>query len=63
LLCAGRLNLAEILASQKFHPSIEKRMLDAQAEPSPDRTDGRISRIRLSSIFPSSSASRQATLK
>jgi Asp-tRNA(Asn)/Glu-tRNA(Gln) amidotransferase A subunit family amidase len=30
-------NLAEILASQKFHPSIEKRMLDAQAEPPPDR--------------------------
>jgi Asp-tRNA(Asn)/Glu-tRNA(Gln) amidotransferase A subunit family amidase len=27
----------EILASQKFHPSIEKRMLDAQAEPPPDR--------------------------
>ena len=30
-------SLAEILASQKFHPSIEKRMLDAQAEPPPDR--------------------------
>jgi len=30
-------NLGEILASQKFHPSIEKRMLDAQAEPPPDR--------------------------
>ena len=30
-------NLAEILASQRFHPSIEKRMLDAQAEPPPDR--------------------------
>jgi amidase len=30
-------NLAEILASQKFHPSIEKRMLDAQSEPPPDR--------------------------
>ena len=30
-------NLADILASQKFHPSIEKRMLDAQAEPPPDR--------------------------
>jgi amidase len=29
--------LSEILASQKFHPSIEKRMLDAQAEPPPDR--------------------------
>jgi Asp-tRNA(Asn)/Glu-tRNA(Gln) amidotransferase A subunit family amidase len=29
--------LGEILASQKFHPSIEKRMLDAQAEPPPDR--------------------------
>jgi amidase len=29
--------LAEILASQKFHPSIEKRMLDAQAEPPPER--------------------------
>jgi len=27
----------EILASQKFHPSIEKRMLDAQAEPPPDQ--------------------------
>jgi amidase len=27
----------EILASQKFHPSIEKRMLDAQSEPPPDR--------------------------
>lgn len=31
-------NLAEILASQKFHPSIEKRMLDAQAEPPPERS-------------------------
>jgi Asp-tRNA(Asn)/Glu-tRNA(Gln) amidotransferase A subunit family amidase len=30
-------NLGEILATQKFHPSIEKRMLDAQAEPPPDR--------------------------
>jgi Asp-tRNA(Asn)/Glu-tRNA(Gln) amidotransferase A subunit family amidase len=30
-------NLGEILASQKLHPSIEKRMLDAQAEPPPDR--------------------------
>jgi Amidase len=30
-------NLDEILASQKFHPSIEKRMRDAQAEPPPDR--------------------------
>jgi amidase len=30
-------SLSEILASQKFHPSIEKRMLDAQAEPPPDR--------------------------
>ena len=29
-------NLDEILASQKFHPSIEKRMLDAQAEAPPD---------------------------
>src|SRR5262245_23303963 len=27
----------EILASQKFHPSIEKRMLDAAAEPPPDQ--------------------------
>jgi amidase len=27
----------EILASQKFHPSIEKRMLDAAAEPAPDQ--------------------------
>jgi Asp-tRNA(Asn)/Glu-tRNA(Gln) amidotransferase A subunit family amidase len=26
-------NLEEILATKKFHPSIEKRMLDAQAEP------------------------------
>ena len=31
-------NLAEILASQKFHPSIEKRMLDVQAEPPPERS-------------------------
>jgi Asp-tRNA(Asn)/Glu-tRNA(Gln) amidotransferase A subunit family amidase len=30
-------SLADILASQKFHPSIKKRMLDAQAEPPPDR--------------------------
>jgi Asp-tRNA(Asn)/Glu-tRNA(Gln) amidotransferase A subunit family amidase len=30
-------NLDDILASQKFHPSIEKRMRDAQAEPPPDR--------------------------
>ena len=30
-------NLDEILASQKFHPSIEKRMRDAQAEPPPDQ--------------------------
>ncbi len=30
-------NLAEILASQTLHPSIEKPMLDAQAEPLPDR--------------------------
>ena len=30
-------NLDEILASQKFHPSIEKRMLDAQAEAAPDQ--------------------------
>jgi amidase len=30
-------NLDEIIASRKFHPSIEKRMLDAQAEPPPDR--------------------------
>ena len=29
--------LDEILASQKFHPSIEKRMRDAQAEPPPDQ--------------------------
>jgi len=29
--------LDDILASQKFHPSIEKRMLDAQAEPPPDQ--------------------------
>jgi Asp-tRNA(Asn)/Glu-tRNA(Gln) amidotransferase A subunit family amidase len=29
--------LDEILASQKFHPSIEKRMLDAAAEPPPDQ--------------------------
>jgi Asp-tRNA(Asn)/Glu-tRNA(Gln) amidotransferase A subunit family amidase len=27
----------EILASQKFHPSIEKRMLEAQSEPPPDQ--------------------------
>jgi Asp-tRNA(Asn)/Glu-tRNA(Gln) amidotransferase A subunit family amidase len=27
--------LDEIIASGKFHPSIEKRMLDAQAEPAP----------------------------
>ena len=27
----------DILASQKFHPSIEKRMLDALAEPPPDQ--------------------------
>jgi amidase len=27
----------EILSSQKFHPSIEKRMLDAAAEPPPDQ--------------------------
>jgi len=27
---------AEIIASGKFHPSIEKRMLDAQAEAPPD---------------------------
>jgi len=27
----------DILALQKFHPSIEKRMLDAQAEPPPDQ--------------------------
>lgn len=33
--------LAEIRASQKFHPSIEKRMLDAQAEPSPGIMLGR----------------------
>jgi amidase len=30
-------SLDQILASQKFHPSIEKRMLDAQAEPPPDQ--------------------------
>ena len=30
-------NLDEILSSQKFHPSIEKRMRDAQAEPPPDQ--------------------------
>ena len=30
-------NLDEIIASQKFHPSIEKRMLDAQAEAPPDQ--------------------------
>jgi amidase len=30
-------SLDEILASQKFHPSIEKRMLDAQAEAPPDQ--------------------------
>jgi Asp-tRNA(Asn)/Glu-tRNA(Gln) amidotransferase A subunit family amidase len=30
-------NLDDILTSQKFHPSIEKRMLDAQAEPPPDQ--------------------------
>jgi amidase len=30
-------SLDDILASQKFHPSIEKRMLDAQAEPPPDQ--------------------------
>jgi Asp-tRNA(Asn)/Glu-tRNA(Gln) amidotransferase A subunit family amidase len=30
-------SLDDILASQKFHPSIEKRMRDAQAEPPPDR--------------------------
>jgi Asp-tRNA(Asn)/Glu-tRNA(Gln) amidotransferase A subunit family amidase len=29
--------LDEIIASGKFHPSIEKRMLDAQAEPPPDQ--------------------------
>jgi amidase len=29
-------NLEEIIASTKFHPSIEKRMLDAQAEAPPD---------------------------
>jgi len=29
--------LDDILASQKFHPSIEKRMRDAQAEPPPDQ--------------------------
>jgi amidase len=28
-------NFEEVLASKKFHPSIEKRMLDAQAEPAP----------------------------
>jgi len=30
-------NLGEILASQTLHPSIEKTMLDGQAEPPPDR--------------------------
>jgi len=30
-------NLDEILASQKFHPSIEKRMLDAQTEAPPEQ--------------------------
>src|SRR6516165_10411324 len=30
-------NLGEILASQTLHPSIEKTMLDGQAEPQPDR--------------------------
>jgi hypothetical protein len=30
-------NLGEILASQTLHPSIEKPMLDGQAEPPPDR--------------------------
>src|SRR5215471_1406777 len=30
-------NLEEILASQKFHPSIEKRMLDAQTEAPPEQ--------------------------
>jgi amidase len=30
-------SLDDILASQKFHPSIEKRMLDAQAEPPPEQ--------------------------
>jgi Asp-tRNA(Asn)/Glu-tRNA(Gln) amidotransferase A subunit family amidase len=30
-------NLDEVLASQKFHPSIEKRMRDAQTEPPPNR--------------------------
>jgi Asp-tRNA(Asn)/Glu-tRNA(Gln) amidotransferase A subunit family amidase len=30
-------NLDEILSSQKFHPSIEKRMRDAQTEPPPDQ--------------------------
>jgi Asp-tRNA(Asn)/Glu-tRNA(Gln) amidotransferase A subunit family amidase len=30
-------NLDQIIASQKFHPSIEKRMLDAQAEAPPDQ--------------------------
>jgi amidase len=29
--------LDDILASQKFHPSIEKRMLEAQSEPPPDQ--------------------------
>jgi hypothetical protein len=30
-------NLGEILASQTLHPSIEKIMLDRQADPPPDR--------------------------
>ena len=30
-------NLGEILTSQTLHPSIEKPMLDGQAEPPPDR--------------------------
>jgi hypothetical protein len=30
-------NLGEILASQTLHPSIEKPMLDGQAEPPPER--------------------------
>jgi hypothetical protein len=30
-------NLDETLSSQKFHPSIEKRMRDGQAEPLPDQ--------------------------
>ena len=34
-------NLDEILSSQKFHPSIEKRMHDAQAEPPPDQNPKR----------------------